>query len=809
MPDADALDHLDPLRHDLENVLPTLAGDRGIEDVRASFGHPLGSLLRDHEAVLVRDRAGTFVVLRRALGGWNTAALRRDDLVDASELRDLARRELKVDNDDLDAIMRVLDAVPGRPTHSFRPRARLLVLLGDQLIRDEVLAVFELVKNSYDADASHADLRLEQLSDPSQAQIVVVDDGTGMSLRTVTGVWLEPGTDNRAQQRERGERSPRFGRLPLGEKGVGRFAVHKLGRQIELVTRASGHPEVVVSIDWDEVLKERYLDDVGVRVYERNAELFRGDRTGTLVRITGLRQDWKRGSVRELVRRVNSIRSPFAGPSDFVTKITIEPDADWLDGLIEVDDVLEAAMWRASMRLEDGRLSYIYEFDPLPGMDDRIDGRRREFADEIRFTTEQLQALEDSPDGTWSRIGPVDLELRMFDLDPSVLTYATSDRRGYKRFLAENGGVRVYRDGIRVFDYGSPDDDWLGIDQRRVNRPTERVSNNILIGAVNLSLKDSPGLVEKTNREGFVENGAYRLLQSSVAFAVRQIEADRAIDKARLRDLIGGTNRRLRQPVLDELRILRDELRARGLEEELGGHLDRVEQQFAEVQDRLMTAAGAGLSLAVVVHELEKQISDLRRAVRRDVDVEQLRALAEGLADLIDGLGYLTRRSGMSKERASKLVGYSLGNVRYRLDHHGVTVQNTVGDETLDFEVKCHRRLVVATLMNLYDNAIWWLQRRGADKKRLWIATWETGDGRPALVVADDGPGFSDPPEALVEPFLSRRPDGMGLGLHLASEVMKTHRGRIGFPEPDEVKAPPGITGAVVALVFPEAKWIG
>ncbi len=342
-----------------------------------------------------------------------------------------------------------------------------------------------------------------------------------------------------------------------------------------------------------------------------------------------------------------------------------------------------------------------------------------------------------------------------------------------------------------------------------MNRPTARVSNNIVIGAVNLSLKDSPGLVEKTNREGFVENGPYRLLQSAVAFAVQQIEAERAYDKGRLRDLLGGTtNRRLRQPVLDELRILRDELRTRGLEEELGGHLDRVEQQFAEVQDRLMTAAGSGLSLAIVVHELEKQISNLRRAVNREVDVDQLRTLAEGLADLIDGLGYLTRRSGMSRERADKLVQYSLRNVRYRLEHHEIGVTNTVGEATRGFEVSCHRRLIVATLMNLFDNAIWWLQRRGGDEKVIWIGTYETPDGRPALAVGDNGPGFTDLPEALVEPFLSRRPDGMGLGLHLASEVMKTHRGRLVFPEASEIDAPSEITGAIVALVFPEAKWI-
>src|SRR6266404_600002 len=86
--------------------------------------------------------------------------------------------------------------------HVFKPRARLLYLLGDQLIRDAGIAVFELVKNAYDADASYAKVTLENVSDASRGTITVLDDGTGMDLDTITGVWLEPGTDYRREQRE-------------------------------------------------------------------------------------------------------------------------------------------------------------------------------------------------------------------------------------------------------------------------------------------------------------------------------------------------------------------------------------------------------------------------------------------------------------------------------------------------------------------------------------------------------------------------------------------------------------------------------
>jgi nitrogen-specific signal transduction histidine kinase len=75
---------------------------------------------------------------------------------------------------------------------------------------------------------------------------------------------------------------------------------------------------------------------------------------------------------------------------------------------------------------------------------------------------------------------------------------------------------------------------------------------------------------------------------------------------------------------------------------------------------------------------------------------------------------------------------------------------------------------------------------------------------KPTILVADNGPGFMDPPETLVQPFFSRKPDGMGLGLHIANEVAKLHNGRLLFPEQGDVKLPQQFMGAVVAIQFPK-----
>jgi signal transduction histidine kinase len=674
-------------------------------------------------------------------------------------------------------------------TRAFRPRARLLLLLGDQLIRDVGVAVFELVKNAYDADASHCHVILECVDDPDIGRIVVSDDGTGMSFETVAEVWLEPGTDNRGTQRAAGRRSPRFHRLPLGEKGVGRFAAHKLGRRIEMVSRSAGEPEVLVTIDWDALEAHRYLDDAFVEIRTRVPEVFVGDRCGTRLEITGLREPWTRGRVRELHRAVTSITSPFGGPADFACSLRVSPQADWVAGLLDVDSVLEWAPFRFDAEIRGSMLEYDYRFTPPPGL--RVDARH------VHREVELATNLDKSPDGVPLRIGSVGIELAMFDRDPRMLESVVTDRRGLQDFLGTNGGVRVYRDGVRVYNYGEPDDDWLDLNGRRVNKPTARISTNLVLGVVSLELDKSDDLVEKTNREGFVENIAFQAFRKAVTEAITQAEGERFGDKEDVR--LFSASRLRREPVVDDLRELRSRLVERGVDESTLRLLDQADKQFTELRDQLLTSASAGLSLTLVVHELEKAVIELQRAVERDVPDQHVRQLVVHLGELIEGIGYLARRSGQRFEASDVLLDQAAFNMDYRLRHHRIELVRMADEK---FSVKCSRRLVIATLMNLIDNSIYWLDRRKRHRSML-LGSTVTEEGLSALVVADDGPGFVDPPEWVKRPFMSRRPEGMGLGLHLANEVMRQHEGRLEITDHASLGLEERWSGAVVALVFP------
>jgi len=135
----------------------------------------------------------------------------------------------------------------------FKPRARLLLQLGDQLIKNENIALLELVKNSYDACATQVSVIMKKLDDSDNGIIIVEDNGTGMDMNIIQNAWMEPGSDYKEKiykqwtcaEYVQNKITEECKRIPLGEKGIGRFTAHKLGNVIELVTRKEGHKEAV------------------------------------------------------------------------------------------------------------------------------------------------------------------------------------------------------------------------------------------------------------------------------------------------------------------------------------------------------------------------------------------------------------------------------------------------------------------------------------------------------------------------------------------------------------------------------------
>lgn len=695
---------------------------------------------------------------------------------------------------------------------AFRPRARVLQLLGDELIGSARLAVFELVKNAYDADANVAVITMD-FSDKGEPSITVEDDGQGMSIQILRDVWLVPGDDYRQRQRTELKRSPKHNRLPLGEKGLGRFAVHKLGNRIEMVTRSKDGPECVVEINWTDLIAKPFLDEAPVRIKRRKPEVFKDNETGTLIKITGLRTEWTRGEVRRLYRQITSISSPFADESDFAALLEIRGKKDWLADLPDVKQILGRAIWHFTFKLENGKFDWTYRFNQVPGI--KLDPRETaKTGDRLKLPAvtgdDRMERKVVADEKTTAGIGPVSGEFYVYDRDREVLRRLGTVQL-LTDYLDENGGIRVYRDGIRVYNYGEPGDDWLGLDLRRVNAPTRGISRNIILGAVQLSLQHSNDLVEKTNREGFVENAATLQLRRIVLGALATLESERQIDKDRIRKITAPPDDPINSKVEKPIAALRKALDDHGIRDKFEPFVAKIEHDYLTMQETLLSAGMSGLNLAVIFHEVERGVRALHQVITDGTDPTSAAQQARELMRLLDGFSTLLRRDSKAKHTARKLIDAArLYNV-LRLRHHRVNlVCPLMTNDASGFEARFAFGLIVGAINNLIDNSLYWMRVRWPEvppppaesPRKLYIGISDEFEAGPAIVIADTGPGFEDTPERLVRPFFTRKPNGMGLGLYYTTLAMELNGGQVVFPERGDVELPESFDGAVIALVF-------
>jgi signal transduction histidine kinase len=249
--------------------------------------------------------------------------------------------------------------------------------------------------------------------------------------------------------------------------------------------------------------------------------------------------------------------------------------------------------------------------------------------------------------------------------------------------------------------------------------------------------------------------------------------------------------------------------RKHNLDEELFPIIDRIEGEYSVLRENFLRAGLSNVGLAVVFHEVERGVSLLHRAVEAGADVAQLRIQSGQLQQVLEQSTRLLRRSEREVQPLKKLVrtARDLNQIRFRL-HNVQLVAPCLDREGEGPKASYAFGLALGALTNLIDNAIYWMRvakpdgEEGKERRRLYLDVIDDWPGGPAVVVADNGTGWSDPPDQLVEPFFSRRPDGMGMGLYYANIVMQLNEGRLEFPSVTDLDLPAGIDGAAVALVF-------
>jgi signal transduction histidine kinase len=648
---------------------------------------------------------------------------------------------------------------------AFQPRARLLKLIGEELISDEVVALSELVKNSHDADASSVTVTFQGVTGPG-GSLEVLDDGIGMDVSTLLGRWMEPAASTKVGKGR--QMTPR-GRRVLGEKGVGRFAADKLARCLEIVSRCPGRPdEVQAMVDWD------LYDNGSLLLSEvQNRWEVRPTRDisphGTLLRMTGLRAAWSERMFRRLSIRLSRLLSPFRQNDPFVIRIESDEFPHYSGELRA--DFLDRAPYRVEANF-DGRQSISLSLNGRPAAVQRWNGQ-----------------------GELS-CGPVCVRLYVFDLDGEALA-RVGPRMETRAWLREWTGVSIYRDGFRVWPYGEPHDDWLRLDQRRVNSPVEHLSNNQVIGFIDISRDRNPELKDQTNREGLIHNQAFEDLRRLVYFVLQAVEAERQSIRHPVRRATGGVvHHPEADSISDELeRLARkaggevgSELRElrRQLDEKTRRELDR-QQQLMEGYSGLAAigqmAAGMLPLLPLETRRMQAEMEKLRNVLlgRKIPEArEAMQALADSLSHINEQQQLILAASGSSERRRAIDVTAEIAafedTVRPLLDGQGFTI-----------EVTCPAKGVMRTEMRpenffcllqiLLSNSLDWARRVDAPRVRIVVAP--TGDNCE-IVFSDNGPGIpTDIVGRVFEPLFSRKEGGRGMGLTIARQMVESHGGRI------------------------------
>jgi len=725
---------------------------------------------------------------------------------------------------------------------AFKPRARLLKLLGDQLIGTQQLAIFELVKNSYDADADSVSILISDPENVDTASITVTDiGGEGMTLDVIQNIWLEPGADHKQIKREKGEVSKKHKRLPLGEKGVGRFAVHKLGRSIELTTKAKNSKEVYLKIDWGELEKHKYIEDAKIEIIEREPQFFKGNKTGTKIKITELNSPLDKDAVRKLHRNVESIKSPFENSrykidnkaSTFDVELSVEGHPDWTSDLPDMQAIIGQAIFKFSFFFSEGKWTSHYEFNPNETLRKTLKVQSREVADDNQLFKFQGRAEQQKYESAikelalkiadkekvtedhkaearkqyFDGIGEVLAEIYVFDFDSEIKKYY--DQFSITRkFLSENKGIRVYRDGMRVYNYGEPFDDWLEMDERRINRISKGLNRNITVGAISLDLSMATALIEKTNREGFTEDVSFLKLKSVVQTALARLEEYRFLDKERLRRLTKVDTKRsvgeFDRPI-DELRSL---ALKKGWDDILNPVINRVEKHYNQMQDVMLHAGMAGLNMAIAFHELHHGVKDTRKIIEREEDVELVLKQFDRFELLLDTYANLLKQEKTREIDLRTLLkgNMALADVRFTM-HDIITSCPILTGEQDNYSIKLPSNLITSAINNLIDNSIYWLDQRWGDeekKKYIYIGVTDEFDKGTAIIIGDNGPGWRHiSKEEMVRPFHTTKPGGMGIGLYYTNMVMEMLGGELALLDPEDLEnIPSAVDGAVAALIF-------
>ena len=693
---------------------------------------------------------------------------------------------------------------------SFRPSARLISTIGEDIIKDMHAAVVELVKNAYDADANSVTIKFRSVNE-ELINIEIIDDGHGMTAMAVEEKWLVPSTSDKLDRRT----SPK-GRVMQGRKGIGRFAAGVLGEQLELTTVADS-VETKLSINWNEFSRNRFLDEVLVDLVTFPTP----KKNGTRFMITGSKQKlllWNDSEVEFLIKELRKLLTPIETLSS--------DDLDYSFNIfVEFENFLTNIFHNEVIKIEplplndyydykisgtiypNGECSLIYQ-NKNSGVEETVTDFHYYLSEKEKFS------------------GSIIIDFRIFDRDPESIENLVNElvmsgegklgKNEAKALLNDIAGVSIFRNKFRIRPYGDDGNDWLSLDKKRVQMPALRIGANQISGIIQIQDEEISNLAEKSARDGLKEDSYYDGLVSVVCQLLNHIEIKRysfrqKTGKGRKNHLFGkqiGILIDFSSVKNKVISVMRDSKISPQKLDEINQFIDNdineklkiaqeIEKQIAMYQGQ----ATLGKIMNVVMHEVRKPLSWIKNQTRniegaynrysKNGNVEDLNKVLKIINETPEQMliisNLFSRLNTLATRKRASMTQFSIYKaVQIAIEIFSDEFKRKDIKVTYECEIDClfegWKEDIQAAIANILENAVYWVDFANGEKNIVIecidfdnyfeISIWNNGPKIIKDLLENDlifTPGISG----------KNTESGTGLGLSIAGEAVERNSGKI------------------------------
>ena len=689
----------------------------------------------------------------------------------------------------------------------FKLHPRVFTALGADLVTSDIVAVIELVKNSYDAFATRVDVRFAT-DTTGRPMLEIEDNGSGMTRQIIENVWCLVATPFRINETK--SKRGRDYRRVTGAKGLGRLSSARLGKCLEMLTKTSAGECWQVDVTWADLSEATFLEECFVTIRKENGDELKSE-SGTRLRILDLNTDWEdresgapENKIDELQEGLSRLNPPFEKFDKFKILLT-RPEKDSEPMEIKPSDLLENPVYRIEGSFTaDGKLAYRYTYKPFSGSGRNIKGEKRwgTVLEDLRLSVKRARLGEAKPS-----CGPFSFEIRAWDLDPDSVSEAVQqfgfrNKSAVRSEIRAFKGISLYRDNVLVLPKSETSRDWLGLDLRRVSKIGSRLSTSQVVGYVSIGADANPGIADTSDRERLARGGEVEEFESLLQYAVTLLEVERDQDRAKKEpeptELFAALS--ADKLVSDTQDLIREKASASEVlplltrfDEELQRTRKRIERTFGHYS-RLATI---GLLAQQLVHEVGNNTSIIHEFIEvlkihwsktgedHESTLRALRLAENALASLqqlAERFRPLANRGftrGKRKASLKETVSTCLEARKQEIERRKLRIELRLRGPD---EVQTDPGELYAVFINLLDNALYWIERLPEKRERLLQINSVPSriKGRIECAVHDSGPGVPENDhEKIFWPGFTHRPNGFGMGLTVAGEIVEGHGGKL------------------------------